>query len=104
MAVPEKALGLFRRFGAPVKFAAKCLLGAALPGSPAVVEMVTAALDCVHETAKDRHEFDRTRLPPATAEDMKRAGEMLDVLGNEMQTLLGQLTTLERVPQLAEQI
>src|SRR2546423_1744311 len=41
----DKALSLVRRCGPAAKFAAKVVLGAVLPGSPAIVELVGDALE-----------------------------------------------------------
>lgn len=40
----DKAIELCKRCGAPVKFAAKKALGAVLPGSPAVVDLIGEVL------------------------------------------------------------
>jgi formylglycine-generating enzyme required for sulfatase activity len=53
MSWKEKALALVKRFGTPVKFTAKLVVGAVVPGGSAVVDLVGQVLDCVHETAKD---------------------------------------------------
>src|SRR5438309_1689319 len=44
MAWLQKAKELYKRFGAPAKFAANVVLGATIPGSPAVLEMLDVAL------------------------------------------------------------
>jgi hypothetical protein len=53
MSWKDKAITLYKRFGAPTKFAAKMILGAVVPGGPAVVGLVGEVLDCIHETTKD---------------------------------------------------
>ncbi|HWG43760.1 MAG TPA: hypothetical protein VN688_13310 [Gemmataceae bacterium] len=81
MSLKGKALGLCKRLGAPAKFAAKLALGAMLPGSPAVVELVCGVLDCVHETAKDTLEFDAAKMRAASAADLQRV-EQVRLLGS----------------------
>jgi len=58
----DKAIELCKRGGAPAKFIAKMDLGAVLPGSPAVVDLIGEILDCVHETAKDQLIFEERAL------------------------------------------
>jgi hypothetical protein len=53
MAWKQKAKELYKRYGAPAKFAAKLVLGTVVPGSSEVVELIEKALDCAHETTKD---------------------------------------------------
>ena len=104
MSWKEKVVGLYRRFGAPVKFAAKLVVGAIVPGGSAVVELVGQALDCVHETARDNLEIDEERLPAATAADLKRIEEMLDMLGGDLAALTEQIAALEGLPDAAMKI
>jgi hypothetical protein len=99
MSVKGKVLGLWKRFGAPTRFATKMILSATLPGSPAIVE-----LDCVHETAKDNPELDESRLPAATQEDLKRVEDIIDVLTGDLATLMAQVATLEALPDVAAQV
>src|SRR5262245_8979199 len=101
MTLFDKAASLYRRFGTPIKFAAKVVLGAVLPGSPAVVELVCAALEWAHDGAKEQ----KPPPPPAaSADDLKRVEEVIDILGGDLQTLLAQVGALESVPDLAQQI
>ncbi len=104
MSWKDKALTLVKRFGTPVKFAAKLVVGALVPGGSAVVTLVEAALDCVHETAKDNLEIDEDQLPAATAADLKRVEEMLDVLGGDLAGLTEQVAALEGLPEAATKI
>ena len=104
MSWQDKALGLCKRFGAPAKFAAKLTLGALLPGSPAVVELVCGVLDCVHETTKDHLEFDAAKMRSASAADLQRVEQVLDVLNGDLAALMAQLTHLEQVPDIARQM
>jgi formylglycine-generating enzyme required for sulfatase activity len=104
MSWKNKAVALYRRFGAPVKFAAKLVLGAFVPGGSAVVELVGQLLECVHETAKDNLEIDESRLPAATEADRKRVEEMLGVLGGDLAGLTEQVAALEGLPDAALKI
>ena len=104
MSWKDKAVALYRRFGTPAKFAARLVLGAVVPGGSAVVDLIGQALDCVHETAKDNLEIDEERLPAATAADLKRLEEMLDVLGGDLAGLTEQITALEGLPDAATKI
>src|SRR5262245_5049709 len=98
MSLKAQVLGFVKRFGAPAKFAAKQILNAVLPGSPAVVELVGQALDCAHETAKDQFEVDEARLPPATAADLNRVEEVIGILAGDLQTLVAQVGRLDQWP------
>ena len=85
----------------PVKFAAKLVLGAAVPGGSAVVDLVGQLLDCVHETAKDQFEADEAK---GVAEaDLKRVEEMFDVLSGDMAKAMESVARLEKLPDLAAQ-
>src|SRR6185437_4564171 len=84
MSLKDKAVGLCKRLGAPAKFAAKLALGAMLPGSPAVVELVCGVLDCVHETAKDNLQFDPAKMRTASPADLQRVEQVLDILNDEL--------------------
>lgn len=101
MSLVQKALGLVKRFGAPVRFAAGIVLNAALPGSPAVVQLVEKVLECVHETAKDNYRFDESKLPACTSAEFRRIEEILDILGGDLQELLTKLAPLATVPDTA---
>jgi hypothetical protein len=99
----NRAVGLIKRYGAPVKFAARLVLRAILPGSPAV-ELVGQVLDCVHETAKNNHVLEPGRLPQASAGDRDRVEQMLAVLSDDLSALVGQVAALEGKPALAAQV
>src|SRR5262249_10268313 len=96
MAWYQKAQDLLKRYGAPAKFAAKLVLGATIPGSPAVIELIEQALDCARETAKDNLE--------ASPADLGRLEQALDVLSGEMQPLMTNLARLEQLPDQAREI
>jgi hypothetical protein len=103
MSWKEKVVGLYKRFGSPVKFAAKLVLGSVVPGGSAVVELVGVALDCVHETVRDQIEFDEAKMPAATAADLQRLEDVLDVLGGDLGALTAQMASLEQLPEVAKQ-
>jgi hypothetical protein len=72
----DKSIELFKRLGEPGKFSAKLALGAMLPGSPAVVELVCSALDCVHEPKRlaGSLKSDEAAHPPGLPVARLRAG------------------------------
>lgn len=104
MALKEKVITLFNRYGAPVKFATNLILNAFLPGSPAVIDLVNKVLDCCTQTAKDQPDFDEKKLPASTAEDLKRVEEVLDVISGDLQTVVTQVTALQGLPDAAKKI
>ena len=67
------------------------MLGAALPGGSAVVDLVGQLLDCIHETAKDQIELDEAQAPAAAEADLKRVEEMFDVLSGDLAALTAQV-------------
>jgi hypothetical protein len=84
--VQQKVVELFRRFGPPVRSAVKFILSAALPGSGAVIGLVDAVLNCAHEHGKDEYDFDSSRLPSASPEDLGCVEQILDKLRGDSQT------------------
>jgi hypothetical protein len=52
------ARDLVVRWGAPVRFAAKHVIIAAVPGGSLVANMVDKVLECVQETAEDQEQAD----------------------------------------------
>jgi formylglycine-generating enzyme required for sulfatase activity len=96
MAWQLKAQELIKRYGASAKFAAKLVLSATVPGSPAVVELVEKALDCAHETTRDNLE--------ATSADLNRLESTLDVLLGELHPLMDKLRRLQHVPDIAREL
>ena len=104
MSLKQKIITLFKRHGDSIKFASGLVLEAVLPGSPAVVKLVSGVLDCAIQTSRGQPDFDESKLPRATQEDLKRVGQILDVLGSDLQTLAGQVATLETLPEAAKQL
>jgi hypothetical protein len=97
----DKLLDLCRRYGKPVKVAASSILGAILPGSPAVVELVERAFDTAEEKGQDHWEVRVDEQLEASAEDLERLGQVLDLLQGELQHLTAQVA---RLPEFAQQI
>jgi hypothetical protein len=95
MAWYHKAHELYKRCGAPAKFAAKLILGTVVPGSGEVIELIDKALDCAHETVRDNLD--------ASPADLERLEEMLDVLLGDLQPLMAKLARLEQLPDLARE-
>jgi hypothetical protein len=104
MSWQDRALLLCRRLGPGAKFAAKLVLGAILPGSPAVVELVGEALDCAHETAKEHWEISRDRPIAGSPTDLARLDEVLGILTGELSALLAQVAGLRELPDAARQV
>jgi TPR repeat protein len=101
MAWHDRALSILRRLGPAAKFAAKTVLHAVIPGSPAVIELVCDALECVSDTARDA-DIDRTL--GASPEDLKRLEEVFAILDTDLQTAMAQVADLHDVPDKAERI
>ena len=98
MSWKDKAVALVKRFGEPAKFAAKMILGAVIPGGGAVVELVEKVLDCADDTLKDNLDANEAKAPAATAEDLERVAEVLDVLGGDLGALTAKIASLEKLP------
>ena len=104
MAVMQKVNTLLQRFGDPLKFATNTILNAALPGGAAVVQMVDNVIDWAIKTAKGQSDPGKVKPPAASADDLHRVEEILDVLGGDLQALLAQVAALESLPEVANQI
>ena len=79
------------------------MIGAVVPGGSAVVELVGAALDCVHETVRDQIELDEAKMSAATAADLQRLEGVLDILNGDLGALTAQMAALESLPDVAKQ-
>jgi hypothetical protein len=88
MSLKQKVTHLFACYGAPVRFAAETILGAVLPGSPAVVELVLKTIDCARETSKDVIDYDQSHEPAATPADLKRVEQILDLLADDLHSIM----------------
>ena len=73
-------------FGDPLKFATNTILNAALPGGAAVVQMVDNVIDWAIKTARGIRPG-KVKPPAASADDLQRMEEILDVLGGDLQAL-----------------
>ncbi len=104
MAWQSKVLELCKKYGGAAKFAAKTILGAVIPGSPAVIDLVEQAFDAAQKSAQDEWEMNLSKSIQTTAENQVRLEEMLDVLGGELQYLFAQMASLEQMPDLAQQM
>jgi hypothetical protein len=103
MPLREQVVGLFRRFGAPVRFAVRTVLSSAIPGGGAVVDLIDSVLDCAHETAKDQYRFDDSRMPMASSQELERVELVLGQLATDMPELLQQMVALKDTPDQARQ-
>ena len=104
MSWKEKAVAVYQRFGPPVKFAARQVVGGLAPGGPAVVDLLGQALDCVYRTSRNALDIDEVRIPSATAADLTRVEALLDVLGGDLAGLTEQAAALEGLPDAATKI
>ncbi len=101
MAWSDRAVSICRKLGPAAKFAAKTVLGAVIPGSPAVVALVCDALEVVVDTARDR---DIDRALGASPEDMQRLEQVLTILDTDLHTAMAQVADLQDVPDKAQRI
>jgi TPR repeat protein len=101
MAWTDRAISICRKLGPAAKFAAKTVLGAVIPGSPAVVELVCDALEVVSDTARD---CDMARALGASPADLERLEQVLTILDTDLHTAMAQVADLQDVPDKAERI
>ncbi len=101
MAWNDRALSICRKLGPAAKFAAKTVLGAVIPGSPAVIELVCDAFECVADSARD---MDIDRALAASPEDLERLEQVLTILDTDLHTAMAQVADLQDVPGKAERI
>jgi hypothetical protein len=104
MSWQEHTVALCRRLGPAGKSAARVVLDAVLPGSPAVVELVGQALDCVTQTTRDNWAINSDREPSGSSADRDRLGEVMDVLSGDLASLVAQVAALEAMPDAARQV
>jgi hypothetical protein len=103
MSWKEKAIGLYKRFGAPAKFSAKMIVGS-LPYGSLAVDLVGQVLDCVHETVKDQIELDEAKLASASPADLKRVEEILGLLAGDLAGVMAKVAAWEHQPEAAAQV
>ncbi len=96
MSWKEEVVVASRRFGPPIRFAARLIVGALTPGGSAVVELVGQALDAPIES--------KDSWLPVTAADLQRVGDMLDVLNGDLAGLTESVAALEGLPEAATKI
>jgi TPR repeat protein len=101
MAWNDRALAICRTLGPAAKFAAKTVLSAVIPGSPAVIELVAAAFECVADTARAA---DLDRAIAASPADLQRLEQVLTILDTDLHTAMAQVADLADVPDKAERI
>jgi hypothetical protein len=103
MSLWARVLDFVKRYGAPGKFAAKVVVGA-VPGGGALAELLEKVLDCAHETAEDGWEIRQSRLPEVASEQWSRLEAALDLMTNELHTLLEQVSLLKGLSEKARQL
>src|SRR5262245_18550095 len=97
-------LGLCKKYGSGARFAAGTVLGALLPGSAAVVELVGKAIECGEKKGQDEWEDILVHDVKASAAELERLGEVLGVLQNELGPLTAQVARLGHLPDVAAQL
>jgi TPR repeat protein len=102
MAWQDRALSICGKLGPAAKFAAKTVLNAIIPGSPAVIELVSDAFECVADTARNAGDLDRAL--GASAEDLQRLEQVLAILDDDLHTTMAQVADLADVPDKAQRI
>jgi F-box protein 11 len=104
MSISVKVVGIVKKLGPAAKFATRFLLNAYLPGSPAVIDLAGALIDCAVETAKGVYDYDNTRQPAASDKDLKQLEQIFDLMDTQMPHLMAQLARLETLPDVAAQV
>src|SRR5262249_3244214 len=104
MSWKTKLLELCKKYGAAAKFAATTIMGAVLPGSPAVVSLVEQAFDSAEKKADNEWQIAVGRHIEATTADLDRLADMFDVLLGDMQHVTAQVARLQALPDVAGQI
>jgi TPR repeat protein len=102
MAWHHRAVSICGKLGPAAKFAAKTVLSAAIPGSPAVIELVCDAFDCVADTARNAADIDRA--VGASAEDLQRLEQVLAILDDDLRMTMAQVAGFADVPHQAQRI
>jgi parallel beta-helix repeat protein len=100
----SKILALCKKYGAGAKFAAQTVLGAILPGGSGVVALVDKAFDSAEKKAQDDWEINLSKGVEASAEELERLSEVLDVLGGDLNLVTAQVARMERLPDVAIQL
>src|SRR5947209_2810915 len=104
----QSARNLLRKFnkvGPTVRFATKLVLGAVLPGSPVVVDLVCEGLAWAEKQSDKLDKGDPVPPPPqASPADQERLEQIFATLEGDLSGLMTQVAALEHVPQAAQQI
>lgn len=85
-----RAAGLLARYGSPVRFAAKAVIGAILPGTPWIIDLVAGLFDAADSNSPAS---DLTTSTPLA--DRRRIGALLGVLDDELGELLARVAAME---------
>lgn len=104
MSVRDKVLGLLKRYGPSAKFAVKTALKTILPNAGPVLDLVDGSMNCAREISPNNWDFDQSRQPPASPQDLQRVENLLNQLDARMGHVLAQLAGLETMPDVANQI
>ncbi|HYT93052.1 MAG TPA: right-handed parallel beta-helix repeat-containing protein [Gemmataceae bacterium] len=104
MSWQSKILALCKKYGSGAKFAASTILGAVLPGGSSVVGLVDKAFTSAEKKAQDQWEIDLAKQVEASAAELERLGEVLDLLSGDLSFVTAQVARLERLPDVAAQL
>jgi len=96
--------GLVKKYGSAAKFAASTVLGAVLPGSPAVIDLIGDAIETARDNAQNEWEDKLMVSAKVSAEELERLGSVVEVLTGELGTLVAQVAELDGMPEAAERI
>jgi chromosome segregation ATPase len=100
--IGDRVLDLCRRFGKPVKAAACFTVEALVPGGGLLAKGLEAVLDCAHESAKNKWEFDQRQAEALTTQaGLERIEQALGLLDADLRTLLGQVAQVVDQPDRA---
>lgn len=91
-------LGLVKKYGSAARFAASTVLGAVLPGSPAVIGLIGDAIDMARDQALLNWEEGLMASAKVSAEELERLGCVVEILTGELDILVAQVAELEGCP------
>jgi hypothetical protein len=103
MSWQSKVLGLCKKYGSSAKFAASTLLGAVLPGSPAVISLVEMAFDAAQQSGQDVWEINVAKQLQTTAENQARLEQLLDVLSGDLQKYIAKIAYIKQMPDQSDE-
>jgi serine/threonine protein kinase len=100
----KTARDLVVRWGKPVRFAAKHVIIAAVPGGSLVADMVDQVLECVRETAEDQEKADARIRSQLNDQELQQIAGILAECNGQLAGLMQQLVALDGLPDAADRI